>query len=159
MYTLKIIIALFEGLGSEMYMDLLDPKNFKAVRELVISFRSGHLDIGGRVYDILLNPFGGFVKPLNVPMMIKHARNLGVHLGEEDGRHILEHSEDIVHGYRDILRFFIIDWHNPDNDDEIAYIHWDFEEDRLVLSWKRLEDYDTSLNSWDASTDQLLRKR
>lgn len=79
--------------------------------------------IGGRTYD--LAPFLEEDESLVAgDTMVERAQELGANLGEEDGRFILEHLDDIPQEYREFY-LVLTNWRYPSNPPYVICLYWD----------------------------------
>lgn len=95
------------------------------------------MTIAGRTYDIL-GFLQGDEKSVVGHTMVDRAKELNANLGEDDGRHILEHQADIPVALRGKVAFVFTDWRHPDDSERVYYVYWD--DDRWVEHWDWLSD-------------------
>lgn len=83
------------------------------------------ITVGGRVYEILSLLRGG-QDWVSGSDMVERAKEMLANLGEEDGRHFLEHQKDIPTVLRNKIVFVFSDW--QDGKGNIAVVKWVIDE-------------------------------
>lgn len=106
--------------------------------------------VGGCDYELV-----SFVKKedggsVSGDTMVARAGELQAELGEEDGRHILEHQSEIPAALRGKVYLVFPKWRYPGDPRSVAYLDWnDYE---WYQSWDWLDD------QW-SDNDRLVRRR
>ncbi|HRH23516.1 MAG TPA: hypothetical protein PK295_02720 [Candidatus Magasanikbacteria bacterium] len=116
-------------------------ENFQSFLENPNKFFEGNLTkdmvvpttmtVGARTYDILR-----FHRGRQKSTMVDQAKDLSAHLGQEDGKHILKHQDDIPAVLRGKVNFVFTDWRHPDDQGRVAYVVWNG--DGWVQDWEWL---------------------
>ena len=141
----KKVLSFFEDLGSEYFSALLDESNRGKVKEfcktLVITKSQTseslpiEMKVGDRTYEIL-----GFLKEGEKNVvgheMVKRAKEMNAHLGQDDGQYLLDHQQDIPVALRGNVIFIFTDCRHPDNSDYVYGVCW--VGDRWIRDWSWL---------------------
>lgn len=81
------------------------------------------IKVGDRTYKPL-----GFLKGDEKSIvgyeMVKRAKEMSAHLGEDDGEYLLNHQQDIPENIRDKVCFVFTNWRHPDGSDFVCSICW-----------------------------------
>lgn len=160
------VLELLRQLGDKRSALLVDPSNTKKVKEfcdiLAQDALPTTLTIDGRTYDII-SFHKGDEESVDSRTMIKRAKKMKANLDYDDGRHWLEHQDEIPEVFRDKVKFIFTNWHGQYGREYISYILWDTEHltdrwsDRYVKRWIRLSTPPEGHN-WNRKF-RLLRRR
>ena len=152
--TLRSVSHLQKELGDDLFNALVSSDNTSAVREFAQKLLDGSvpttMTIAGRTYDLL-----GFLKgtetQIKGKVMVTRAKEMSAHLGEDDGKYILEHQDEIPVALRGKVAFVFTDWRSPGDSENVACLYWD--DDRWVQFWDWLDS-----GSWGGGGRVLRRK-
>ena len=136
MDTLRSVSHLQKALGDVLFNVLISSDNTSAVREFAQKLLEGAMPttmtIAGRTYDLL-----GFLKGdetiVRDTTIVAWARREMANLGKDDGKHILEHQDEIPIALRGKVAFVFTDWRNPDGSEDVAFLCW--YDGRWVQHW------------------------
>ncbi len=153
MDTLRSVAHLQREIGDELFAALVSPDNTAAVRKfaesLVKSALPSEITVGGRTYEILSFLREGETS-VDSNTMVERAKEIGAHLGQEDGEFLLAHQNEIPAVLRDKIIFVFTDWRNPGDRERVACVDWDA--DCWYQDWVWLDD------DWDGCYRVLRRK-
>ncbi|MDP3245300.1 MAG: hypothetical protein Q8M83_06650 [bacterium] len=127
MSNLRKLAHLEEQLGEDRFGVLISSDNTGKVKafcdELLKDTLPSTITIAGRTYNIL-----GFLKGKETSVvghtMVERAKEMAAHLGEDDGKHILEHKNEIPVALRGKVAFVFTDWRHPDYPEDVAGVFW-----------------------------------
>lgn len=135
----------------------LDPEEVACALQKIVEgdFMGGTLPplitLGTHVYEILgccreeEKSVSGFT-------MEERAKEMGAHLGQVDGIHLLNHQAEIPEIFRGKIGFIFTDWFHPNNPHKRAVILWDGRSS-WALHWYPFFD-----NAWRRKYRVLRRK-
>lgn len=83
--------------------------------------------------------------------MVRRAKKMSAHLGEDDGQYLLDHQDEIPTILQYKMFFVFTDWRNPYDSGEVACVRW--HKKRWILVWIWLDD-----DYWD-DFDRVLRRK
>jgi hypothetical protein len=136
MSDFRAVAHLEEQLGEAGWRALIDSANTGKVKEfcnaLVASGLPTTMTVGGRTYDIL-SFLRGDEKSVLGNTMVKRAKEMTAHLGQDDREHILAHQDEIPAALRGRVVFVFTDDRHPDNPEYVYYVVWD--DDCWVPGW------------------------
>jgi len=107
------------------------------------------MTIAGRTYD-LLGFLRGDEKSVRGTVMVDRAKEMSAHLGADDGRHLLDHQDEIPVALRGKIVFVFTDWRHPGGSVNVYYVYWSGS--RWVRDWDWLDF------GWDGFYRVLCRK-
>ena len=117
---------LFEQIGQRRFEVLISSDNTGKVEgfceELIEASLPTEMTVGGRTYEIL-GFLKGKEKHVSGYTMVDRAKEMNAHLGEDDGRHILKHQNEIPVELRGNVLFVFTDWRNY-NGSSIFCVGW-----------------------------------
>ena len=127
MDSFREIAHLKEQLGDERFAVLIDSDNTGKVKEfcdqLVNDALPTEMTVGGRTYEIL-----GFLRGderlVNGNIMVERAKEMNANLGQDDGKHILKHQDEIPVSLRGKAAFVFTEWRHPDDPESALYVSW-----------------------------------
>ena len=90
------------------------------------------MTIGDRTYEIL-GFLKGDEKSVTGHKMVERVKDMSVHLGQDDGQHLLDNQNDIPAVFQGKVVFVFTDWHRPGSSGHMAYVGW--LGDRWVRYW------------------------
>ncbi len=141
---------------------LIDERNFPIVELIEIIKNSDHqsieepllpteITIGNRIYKII-NYFKENEDRVSGDVMVKRAKEMYADLGENEGRHILAHQDQIPIILRGKVMFIFPNWRHLYHSDRSYCIRWSG--DKWIKDFFAYSD-----NDWSKSSRLLRRKR
>ena len=141
MSDLRELAHLREQLGDERFAALISSDNTGKVKEfcdgLVKDVIPTTMTIAGRTYDILSFLREDKESVVGHTMVERAKEMLSAHLGEDDGRYILDHQDEIPAVLRGKIVFVFTDWRRPDYSGHVYYVCWD--DVRWIQDWGWLD--------------------
>ncbi len=143
MNFLKKISNFIKAVGRENFTILLKESNIEKVKEFCKTLISPsdlptEIKVGDRTYELL-----GFLKGdeeiISGNGMVRQAKEMLAHLGEDDGQYLLDHQQNIPENFRGKVYFVFTNWHRPDGSGDVCYVYWD--DDRWIGGWVSHNDY------------------
>jgi len=96
------------------------------------------LVLGDRVYALLSFLRGNETSVIG-HVMIRRAREMDAHLGEDDYRFFVEHRGEIPVEFRKKIAFVFTEYRNPDSPGSRVYLYWD-DDNGWIEHWLSCDD-------------------
>jgi hypothetical protein len=130
MTDFRKLAHLQEQLGEDRFNALISSDNTGKVKDFcdtLIAKNSNtmptEMKIGDRTYEIL-----GFLKEgeggIICYEMVRRAKEMNAHLGQDDGQYLLDHQQDIPESLRGKVCFAFTDWSRPDDSGGVFCVEW-----------------------------------
>ncbi len=131
MNTLRSVSHLQRVLGDDLFNALISSDNTERVRAFAKQLAhlandvipTKEMTVGGRTYEIL-----SFMRrnerSLSGRTMVERAVDMDANLGEDDGRHLLEHQAEIPVELQSEASFVFTDWRDPSNSKRVYCAYW-----------------------------------
>ena len=139
MTDFRKLAHLQEQLGEDRFNALISSDNTGKVKDFCDTLIAKNpntlpteIKVGDRTYEILTFLKDGEERIIGHEM-VKRAKEMNAHLGQDDGQYLLDHQQDIPESLRGKVCFVFTDWRRPDDSGRVFYVYWD--DGRWVGCW------------------------